>query len=38
VSCLAVSQDGTRLYVGDYAGSVAALPVQSAGLGLRAAS
>jgi len=38
VSCLAVSQDGTRLYVGDYEGSVAALPVQSAGLGLRAAS
>ena len=38
VSCLAVSQDGTRLYVGDFDGSVAALPVQSAGLGLRAAS
>ena len=38
VSCLAVSQDGTHLYVGDYEGSVAAMPVQSAGLGLRAAS
>lgn len=38
VSCLAVSRDGTRLYVGDYEGSVAALPVQSAGPGLRAAS
>jgi DNA-binding beta-propeller fold protein YncE len=38
VSCLAVSQDGTRLYVGDYDGSVAAMPVQSAGLGLRTAS
>lgn len=38
VSCLAVSQDGSRLYVGDYDGSVAALPVNSAGLGLRAAA
>lgn len=38
VSSLAVSQDGTRLYVGDYDGSVAAMPVASAGLGLRAAS
>lgn len=38
VSCLAVSQDGTHLYVGDYDGSVAAMPVTSAGLGLRAAS
>lgn len=28
VSCLAVSQDGTRLYVGDFDGHVAALPVQ----------
>lgn len=38
VSCLAVSKDGTHLYVGDYEGSVAALPVRSAGLELRAAS
>lgn len=38
VSSLAVSQDGTRLYVGDYDGSVAAIPVKSAGLSLRAAS
>lgn len=38
VSCLAVSQDGTHLYVGDYDGSVAAMPVKAAGLGLRAAS
>ena len=38
VSCLDVSHDGTHLYVGDYDGSVTALPVQSAGLGLRAAS
>lgn len=38
VSCLAVSQDGSRLYVGDYDGSVTALSVQSRGLELRAAS
>jgi DNA-binding beta-propeller fold protein YncE len=39
VSCLAISLDGSHLYVGDYEGSVAALPMQSAGLGLlRAAS
>lgn len=38
VSCLAVSQDGTRLYVGDYDGSVAAMSVNSADLGLRAAA
>lgn len=38
VSCLAVSQDGTHLYVGDYEGSVASLPVRSAGLELRTAS
>lgn len=36
VSCLAVSQDGTHLYVGDYEGSIAALAVRSADL--RAAS
>jgi YVTN family beta-propeller protein len=38
VSCLAISQDGTHLFVGDYDGSVAAMPVKSGGLGLRAAS
>lgn len=38
VSCLAVSQDGSRLYVGAYDGSIAALPVQSQGLELPAAS
>ena len=36
VSCLAVSRDGSCLYVGDYEGAVAALEVRSAGL--RAAS
>lgn len=36
VSCLAVSRDGSCLYVGDYEGAVSALEVQSAGL--RAAS
>lgn len=38
VACLAVSQDGTCLYVGGYDGSVSAMSVRSAGLGLRAAS
>jgi len=36
VSCLAVSRDGSCLYVGDYEGSISALDVRSAGL--RAAS
>lgn len=38
VSCLAVSHDGTHLFIGGYDGSIAAISVQSAGLGLRAAS
>lgn len=38
VSCLAVSRDGSRLYVGDYDGAVCALAVQALGKGLRAAS
>jgi len=32
VSCLAVSRDGTCLYVGDYDGAITALEVRSAGL------
>jgi hypothetical protein len=38
VSCIAVSQDGTRLFVADYDGSLAALEVAKTGLELRAAS
>lgn len=38
VSCLAVSQDGTRLYVGDFDGNVEALAVDAAAAGLRKAS
>jgi DNA-binding beta-propeller fold protein YncE len=38
VSCLAVSQDGTHLFVGDYDGTVASMPVNAANLALRAAS
>ena len=38
VSCLAVSRDGTHVYVGDYDGSVAALSVKSADLVLPSAS
>lgn len=38
VSCLAVSTDGTCLYAGGYDGSVSAMSVRSAGLGVRAAS
>ncbi len=37
VACLAVSLDGSCLYVGCYDGSVSAMSVRSAGLGLRAA-
>lgn len=37
VSCLAVSRDGSRLYVGDYDGSVAALAVPEAAHAARAA-
>lgn len=38
VSCLAVSHDGTRLYVGDYDGAVTALEMRAARAGLPAAS
>jgi hypothetical protein len=38
VSCLAVSRDGTRVYVGDYEGGITALAVQALSKGLRAAS
>lgn len=38
VSCLAAGWDEKRLYVGDYDGAVTSLLVQTAGLGLRAAS
>ncbi|MGI9125805.1 MAG: hypothetical protein ACR2JM_13795 [Mycobacterium sp.] len=38
VSCLAISRDGSHLFVGDYEGSVASLAVHSAGMGLREAS
>lgn len=38
VSCLAVSPDGTRLYVGDFEGAVTALPAHGLGEGWRAAS
>lgn len=38
VSCLAVSRDGTRLYVGDYDGGIAALAVKALSQGLRTAS
>jgi DNA-binding beta-propeller fold protein YncE len=38
VSCLAASQDGTRLYVGDFDGNVEALAVDAATAGLRTAS
>ena len=38
VSCLAVSQDGTRLYAGDYDGAVTALEMRTARQDLRAAS
>jgi YVTN family beta-propeller protein len=38
VSCLAVSQDGTRLYVGDFDGNVEAMAVDAASAGLRSAS
>jgi len=38
VSCLALSRDGARLYVGDYDGGISALAVQSLGKGPRASS
>jgi DNA-binding beta-propeller fold protein YncE len=38
VSCLAVSHDGTRLYVGDFDGNVEAVSVDAMSLGLRPAS
>jgi DNA-binding beta-propeller fold protein YncE len=38
VSCLAISQDGTHLYVGDFDGNVEALPVDTASAGRRATS
>lgn len=38
VSCLAVSQDGTHLYVGDFDGNVEALSVDATAVGLRNAS
>jgi hypothetical protein len=38
VSCIAVSRDGTRLFVADYDGSLTALEVVKTGLELRAAS
>lgn len=38
VSCLAVSQDGSRLYVGDFDGNLAALPVRGAAVAARPAS
>ena len=38
VSCLAVSREGTHLYVGDYEGGITALAVQALSQGLRAAS
>jgi len=38
VSCLAVSRDGSRLYVGDYDGAVTALEMRTARPDLRAAS
>ena len=38
VSCLAVSHDNTRLYVGDFDGGITALAVQALSQGLRAAS
>lgn len=38
VSCLAVSRDSTRLYVGDYEGGITAMAVQALSRGLRAAS
>lgn len=37
VSCLAISRDGTRLYVGDYDGAVTALAVPELSQGVRAA-
>lgn len=38
VSCLTVSQDGTRLYIGDFEGNVEALAVDTASAALRPAS
>ena len=38
VSCLAVSQDGTCLYVGDFDGTVEAVSVDASSVGLRPAS
>jgi DNA-binding beta-propeller fold protein YncE len=38
VSCLAVSQDGSRLYVGDFDGTVEALAIDAVSAGLRSAS
>jgi len=38
VSCLAVSRDGTRLYVGDFDGNVEAVAVDAASAGLRSVS
>jgi YVTN family beta-propeller protein len=38
VSALAISRDGTRLYIGDFDGAVTALPVPGADQGMRAAS
>jgi YVTN family beta-propeller protein len=38
VSCIAVSRDGTRLFVADYDGAITALEVAKTGLELRAAS
>lgn len=38
VSCLAVSHDGTRLYIGDFDGTVEAVSVDASSVGLRPAS
>ena len=38
VSCIAVSLDGTRLFVADYDGAITSLEVAKTGLELRAAS